>query len=135
MVGDVDAVFIPRSFEVSDISRVMPIEAHSVVALLDRLSERGLIKRRRSKSDRRTVLVYLTDPGYELLKDVSPSISTFLNNSVGALSKSELASLKRISRKLRNNILKGIPLSPRRADVILGQLTDGIFEYQTKKGK
>jgi DNA-binding MarR family transcriptional regulator len=124
-----------RPLTLTEISRAMPIEAHSVGALLDKLAERDLIKRRRSKNDRRTVFISITEPGYQLLRNVSPDESSFLNNVVGTLSKSDRASLKRISKKVRNNVLKLMSLDPKRADIILKQLTDGIGTYQGKSKK
>lgn len=121
-----------RPLTLTEISRAMPIESHSVGALLDKLAERDLIKRRRSKNDRRTVFIHITEKGYHLLRDVSPDVSSFLNNVIGTLSKSDRASLRRISKKVRNNVLKLMSLDPKRADAILTQLTDRIGTYQGK---
>ena len=124
-----------RPLTLTEISRAMPIEAHSVGALLDKLAERDLIKRRRSKNDRRTVFIYITESGYLLLKNTSPDQCSFLEDVIGTLSKSDRESLRRISRKVRNNVLKLMSLDPKRADTILTQLTDGIGNYQDKSKK
>ena len=124
-----------RALTVTEISRVMPIEAHSVGALLDRLCKRGMITRRRSRNDRRTVIVSLAEPGYKVIKNFAPDEREFLEGVVGPLSKSDRASLKRISKRVRNNVLTRMSLSPKRADLILGQLTDRISDYQAEKKK
>ncbi|MGD0855124.1 MAG: MarR family transcriptional regulator [Dehalococcoidia bacterium] len=125
-----------KPLTLTEISRAMPIEAHSVGAVLDRLVERNLIKRRRSRNDRRTILITITEPGYQLLRNVSPDEGSFIENVVGTLSKSDRESLRRISKKMRNNVLKLMSLDPKRADAILKQLTDGIgtFQGKIKKG-
>lgn len=44
---------------------------HSTVALVDKLEERGLVRRERSTEDKREVLVRLTGAGAKLLRDLS----------------------------------------------------------------
>lgn len=47
------------------------VQHHTVVALVDKLSVRGLVRRERSTEDKREVLVRLTEPGAELLQQLS----------------------------------------------------------------
>jgi DNA-binding MarR family transcriptional regulator len=47
------------------------VQHHTAVALVDKLAERGLVKRERSLEDKREVLVRLTDAGSELLQELS----------------------------------------------------------------
>jgi DNA-binding MarR family transcriptional regulator len=47
------------------------VQHHTVVALVDKLCERGLVRRERSTEDKREVLVRLTGPGAELLQQLS----------------------------------------------------------------
>ena len=47
------------------------VQHHTVVALVDKLCERGLVRRERSTQDKREVLVRLTEPGAELLQQLS----------------------------------------------------------------
>jgi DNA-binding MarR family transcriptional regulator len=47
------------------------VQHHSVVALVDKLVERGLVRRERSTEDKRQVLVRLTEPGADLLQALS----------------------------------------------------------------
>ena len=47
------------------------VQHHTVVALVDKLCERGLVRRERSTEDKREVLVRLTEPGAELLQQLS----------------------------------------------------------------
>ena len=48
-------------------------EPHSMVQLLDKLQERKLVRRRRSRSDRRLVVVSLTNEGKQLISDILPA--------------------------------------------------------------
>jgi DNA-binding MarR family transcriptional regulator len=47
------------------------VQHHTTVALVDRLEERGLLRRERASQDRREVLLRLTDAGTELLQRLS----------------------------------------------------------------
>ncbi len=47
------------------------VQHHTVVALVDKLSVRGLVRRERSTEDKREVLVRLTEPGADLLQQLS----------------------------------------------------------------
>jgi len=47
------------------------VQHHTAVALVDKLSERGLVRRERSTEDKREVLVRLTEPGADLLQQLS----------------------------------------------------------------
>ncbi|MHB8486378.1 MAG: MarR family winged helix-turn-helix transcriptional regulator [Candidatus Acidiferrales bacterium] len=49
----------------------LQIQHHSAVELVDRLQARGLLKRARSRADRREVLLALTPRGAKLLKELS----------------------------------------------------------------
>jgi DNA-binding MarR family transcriptional regulator len=49
----------------------MQLTHHSMVELVDRLEERGLVKRRREDEDRRQVVVQITPAGDEILADLS----------------------------------------------------------------
>jgi DNA-binding MarR family transcriptional regulator len=47
------------------------VQHHTAVALVDKLEARGLVRRQRSRVDRREVLLQLTDDGLDLLRALS----------------------------------------------------------------
>ena len=49
----------------------LQIRHHSAVELVDRMEERGMVRRRTGEKDRRRVLVALTTAGEDLLKDLA----------------------------------------------------------------
>ncbi|MEM6985940.1 MAG: MarR family transcriptional regulator [Pseudomonadota bacterium] len=57
-----------------DLARQTLIPAPSLVGVLDRLTRKGLIERRRSDSDRRLVSVVATDAGKQLGDQVMPEV-------------------------------------------------------------
>ena len=58
----------------SELSRLTLIPAPSLVGVVDRLTNNGLVARRRSTTDRRSVFVYATDDGQKLECEVRPRV-------------------------------------------------------------
>ncbi len=56
---------------IGQIAERMQIQHHSTVELVDRLTRRGLVRRRRSTQDRREVLLDLTSKGEKLLQELA----------------------------------------------------------------
>ncbi len=56
---------------IGDVAERLQIQHHSTVELVDRLARRSLIRRRRSESDRREVLLELTPKGDRLLQELA----------------------------------------------------------------
>ena len=56
---------------IGDIAERLQIQHHSTVELVDRLSKRTLVRRRRSDNDRREVLLELTPKGERLLQELA----------------------------------------------------------------
>jgi len=64
------------------------------------LQERGLVRRRRDRSDRRLVVVDLTYAGRELVERLFPEHSDRVTRAFGALDETEKRSLAELCRKL-----------------------------------
>ncbi len=56
---------------ISELAERLQIQHHSTVELVDRLTTRGLVTRKRGSEDRRQVIVQLTAKGEKLLRDLS----------------------------------------------------------------
>lgn len=56
---------------IGEIAERLQIQHHSTVELVDRLTRRGLVRRRRSSEDRREVLLELTAKGEKLLQELA----------------------------------------------------------------
>ena len=63
----------------------LALKHHSVVELVDRLEQRGLVRRSRSRDDRRRVLVSLLPRGEKLLEEVARDRISELRSSGAAL--------------------------------------------------
>jgi len=60
-----------RRATISELAERLQIRHHSTVELIDRLVERGLIKRLRDEADQRRVVIHLTPEGEEVLGRLS----------------------------------------------------------------
>lgn len=114
----------------TEISRLLPIESQSVTALLDRLEERKLVKRRRSNRDRRSVRISLTPQGEQLIKLVDPSVRQVVVSSFENLSIEERQLLDHLLTKIRNASATLVGANHNLLDITIAQLSKGIERVQ-----
>ncbi|WP_237173166.1 MarR family winged helix-turn-helix transcriptional regulator [Paracandidimonas lactea] len=75
------------------ISREIHVSASTVVGILDRLEDKGLIRRERGREDRRIVFVTATDAGRQLAIDTPSPLQQKLSEALKALPEPEQASI------------------------------------------
>lgn len=75
------------------IGREVHLSPSTVVGILDRLEEKGLVKRQRSREDRRIVRVTATGKGAELARKAPSPLQQTLANSLGELPELEQATI------------------------------------------
>lgn len=75
------------------ISREMHVSASTVVGILDRLEEKGLIRRERGREDRRIVFVSATETGTQLVKDAPSPLQKTLADALNELPELERATI------------------------------------------
>jgi len=86
---------------IGELAERLQIQHHSTVELADRLSAKGLVRRKRDSQDRRQVLLELTSKGEKTLRDLALHHRDELRSTgpelVGAL-KAVLSDIKRSRR-------------------------------------
>jgi len=89
------------------ISRDMHVSPSTVVGILDRLEDKGLVRRERGREDRRIVFVSVTDAGRELAATAPSPLQKHLADGLNALPELEQATitlaLERIVTLIENN--------------------------------
>lgn len=81
----------------------------SVTSLLDTLERRGLVERRPDPTDRRRLLVELTDDGRVLVEQFLPEIVALQTAIIAELSETQRQTLLRLLSKIREGIAKTDP--------------------------
>jgi len=89
---------------VSGLGEKLFLESNTLTPILKKLEAEGYLRRQRSTTDERQVVVSLTDEG-RALREKAFNIS--LKDAVG-LSEEEFALLREMTVKLRNNLVKSV---------------------------
>jgi DNA-binding MarR family transcriptional regulator len=91
---------IGRKGSIRDLAERMQLRHHTVVELVDRLERRLLLRRERSRDDRRQVIVYLTPRGERILTKLAKQRIVELRTAAPALVRA-LTALIRSTRSRR----------------------------------
>ncbi|MGO9119581.1 MAG: MarR family transcriptional regulator [Desulfomonilaceae bacterium] len=70
-------------------------DRHNITRMLNLLEKRGLIRRERHRTDKRRLLVYLTNEGRELTTQLVPVVTEFLQLALSGLTQNDLGQMKR----------------------------------------
>lgn len=87
----------------AELCRYSRYDTGSMTRMLDRLEEKGLIRRERSSKDRRVTMLELTDAGRDLLPQLPPVAIKVLNAHLRGFSRAELDQLKDFLNRIRTN--------------------------------
>lgn len=82
------------------LSQALSVSAPNMTILLDRLEERGLIRRTRSETDRRMQIIGLTDAGLDLMRRAEPISVSMEKEILRHLSPAEQAILFELLQKV-----------------------------------
>ena len=85
---------------VSGIARLLPFDAPAISRAADTLVRRGLMERRRSRADRRVVMLHLTEEGRELSATLAELALEAENRVTAGITASERDSFITIARKI-----------------------------------
>lgn len=86
----------------SELNKYLTIEGTSISVVIDGIENRGFIRRRRSRADRRMVKVRLTEQGQGLVAEIDAQIVGLIEKIYGPLSAAERKQLITLCRKIRD---------------------------------
>jgi DNA-binding MarR family transcriptional regulator len=89
----------------TDLAEMTSIEASTLSRLITRLVRDDLVRRTRSNEDSREVAVALTRKAKTLMARLVPIAVGLQTAATQKLSKQDLATLKRVLRKMHNNLM------------------------------
>lgn len=78
-----------KEYSMRELSQNALLPPSNISEIMDRLSKKGITKRRRDPKDRRIVKVHLTDKGKKMLYGFMKKRGKELENSLGSLSKED----------------------------------------------
>ena len=79
-----------ESYSSASLSRILNMTPANMTGIIDRLEEKELVKRTRTKEDRRKTLIVLTEKGKELSERLSDPIEEKLMNGLKDLQPTEI---------------------------------------------
>jgi DNA-binding MarR family transcriptional regulator len=86
----------------SHLARFLLQQTQTTTDLVDRLERRGLVRRIRHETDRRVVLVEITDDGRALIQEIGEAAWSVGEQAFGAVSESELSRVTQTVRRIRD---------------------------------
>ncbi|HKW39866.1 MAG TPA: MarR family winged helix-turn-helix transcriptional regulator [Gemmatimonadales bacterium] len=98
--GVLEVLYHKGELPVCDVQRRILVESSSTTYVVDKLVKRGLVRRRRSGSDRRVILLALTAAGRRLIQGIFPSHAQAMRRAVAALPPRDQARAVRLLRAL-----------------------------------
>lgn len=98
--GTLEMLFHLGPLHQKEIGEKLLISKSNVVAVIDKLEKRGLVKRERSVEDRRCIFVHLTEEGRTLVEEILPGHVSAIVRAMSRLTVSEQTELGVLCRKL-----------------------------------
>lgn len=90
-----------------ELSEKVRMKGPTTVAALNKLEDKGLVRRQGNKNDARKINVFLTPEGRKVYRKVIPEVETVNRQCLSKLSDSEQAAFKEMIRRIRNSITGG----------------------------
>src|SRR6059036_3527621 len=98
--GVLEVLYHKGELPVCEVQRRILVESSSTTYVVDKLVQRGLVRRRHSGTDRRVVLLALTPAGQRLIHRIFPPHADAMRRAVAALPPREQARAIRLLRAL-----------------------------------
>ncbi len=102
--GTIECLGHLGSMTIGELSRKMLVSGGNMTCVVDNLEKEGLVRRRHSEQDRRSVMVELTEKGEQLFKDIFPQHAACVTDLVSSLSEKEQNTLSQLLKKLGSSI-------------------------------
>jgi len=90
-----------------ELSEKVRMKGPTTVAALNKLEDKGLVRRQSNKNDARKINVFLTPEGRKIYRKVIPEVETVNRQVLSELSEKEQAAFKDMIRRMRNSVTGG----------------------------
>ncbi len=102
----IEAAFEGNANTITGLARIIPVDAAGISRQLDKLTDKGLVRRRRLRSDRRTVRIELTEAGRDLVPKLAPRVQADNANFLTGISGEEQSALIDVVQRMLRNAKK-----------------------------
>ena len=106
--GVLEVLYHKGELPVCEVQRRILVESSSTTYVVDKLCDRGLVRRRPSAADRRVTLLALTPAGRRLIARIFPAHAAAMRRAVAALPAREQAQAVRLLRTLGKGAAHGL---------------------------
>lgn len=89
---------------IQQIGNCILVSSGSMTYVIDKLEQRGLLRRNACLNDRRVIHVTLTDEANELMIEIMPKYHEFVNQMFDSLDSDEAETLVQLLKKVRNKV-------------------------------
>ncbi|HTN88807.1 MAG TPA: MarR family transcriptional regulator [Sorangium sp.] len=97
-----------QDLSLSTLSERIRAQNSTVTGIVDRMEREGLVRRERSKADRRVVHIRLSDKGARLARDIQVEPMEIFRSALLSLSSTDLRDLLRILTKLQRQVVSRV---------------------------
>ena len=90
-----------------ELSEKVRMKGPTTVAALNKLEDKGLVRRQSNKNDARKINVFLTPEGRKIYRKVIPEVETVNRQVLSELTDKEQAAFKDMIRRMHNSVTGG----------------------------
>ena len=94
---------VDKEWTATELAQVLPVEVSAISRMVSKLVDRGLLSRRRPRSDRRVVLLRLTDHGREVGLELHESVHEYEGKLIEGIDPAELDTFHTVIEKIMAN--------------------------------
>ena len=92
-----------RECTVSQLAQMLPVDASRISRLVTELVDRGLLRRRRLRNDRRVVMLRLSPDGQKITSQISQNMQEYYSKLTDGLSEQEMEVFSRAALRIVSN--------------------------------
>ncbi len=100
----------------TQLTQALPLAASGTSRTVTKLVKKGLLRRRRLRSDRRVVILKLTEQGARLTREIQADIQAYDANLCKGLSDEQMEALAAVASTITSNSAPGDPELPLKAE-------------------
>src|SRR3954451_7634580 len=99
-----ESLYLKGKQTIQQIGHSILISSGSMTYVIDKLEQKGLLKRTACPDDRRAIHVTLTDDGIDLMNKIMPKHEGLIDDMFGSLNYDEAATMVTLLKKVRKRV-------------------------------